>query len=212
MKNNKVLLIVGSVVAVIALLTMLSYNFVHTGGLLASYVDPPIYGYIAAFGIELAVVALSVAIGTRKWHGLEAKWLGAVLISVLVVSFLANVAQGHLQRYKVDISTTTVTRIDLVQGIIGLAATGLISLIVFAMSEIAGQYIVQLADTEPETEDDRVETVYRSSNGAGKMEKAKAFILEHPDWSGAQVATAADCTQSTVSKAKRQLRQDGQLN
>ena len=90
MKSKK-LLIAGAVVASIALLAMLTYNFVHTGGLLASYVQPRGVGYAAAFGIELAVVALSVAIGTRRWHGMQTRWFEAVLAAVLLVSFMANV-------------------------------------------------------------------------------------------------------------------------
>jgi uncharacterized membrane protein YphA (DoxX/SURF4 family) len=139
MRHNKILLVAGASVATVALLAMLAYNFRHTGQLLARHVDPPGYGYGAAAGIELGVLVLAVAIGTRKWHGLKTRWLEAVLVFVLAVSFLANVAEGHLERYGTDITSVTMTRIDWVQGLISLAATGLISVIVMAMSEIIGQ-------------------------------------------------------------------------
>ena len=151
--KSKLLLIIVVSVASLALLAMLIYNLVHTGGLLASYVEPAWVGYIAAFGIELAVVGLSITIGTRKWHSVNTGFFYWVLGAVVVVSFLANVAEGHLQRYSMAITWETITEIDWLQGIIGLAATGLISIITMAMSEIIGQYIVQLAFAETSISD-----------------------------------------------------------
>lgn len=201
--KSKRLLIAGVAVASIALLAMLTYNFVHTGGLLASYVDPRGVGYAAAFGIELAVVALSVAIGTRRWHGMKTRWFEAVLIAVLLVSFMANVSQGHLQRYGGDILTTTFGSIDLVQGIIGLAATGLISLIAMAMSEIIGQYLVQLSDGQAMTVIDT--PVSPSANGRKKIDVAKELLKRHPDWDDNQVVKTVPCSQSTARRARQEL-------
>lgn len=211
MRDNRGLLIGGAAVAGIALLAMLAYNFVHTGGLMASYVDPWWIGYTAAFGIELAVVALSVAIGTRRWHGMTSRWFEAVLVAVLFVSFLANVAQGHLHRYGQDITSGTFGSIDWIQGIIGLAATGLVSIIVMAMSEITGQYLVQLTGKGTVKDYVEMDGVPGSGNGQGKTDQAKQLLLQNPQWTGARVARAVPCDPSTVTKAKKQLKADGQL-
>jgi len=145
MKDNRILLYTIVITAGVALFSMLIYNFVHTGNLLASYIEPWWVGYIAAFGIELSVVGLSATIGTRKWHNLNAAGFYIVLVAVVIVSFLANVSQGHLIRYGTDITIESFSTLDLLQGIIGMAATGLISIITMAMAEIIGQYIVSIA-------------------------------------------------------------------
>jgi uncharacterized membrane protein YhaH (DUF805 family) len=157
MSHNKILLVAIVVVSVLALFCMLTYNWMHTGSLLASYIEPEILGYLAAAGIELSVVGLSITIGTRKWHELETSGFYIVLVLVVIVSFLANVSQGYYTRYGSHITTQTVTNMDWLQGIIGLAATGLISVITMTMAEIIGQYIVQIvhqkkdAESKPET-------------------------------------------------------------
>jgi hypothetical protein len=225
--KSKLLLIIVVSVASLALLAMLIYNLVHTGGLLASYVEPAWVGYIAAFGIELAVVGLSITIGTRKWHSVNTGFFYWVLGAVVVVSFLANVAEGHLQRYSMAITWETITEIDWLQGIIGLAATGLISIITMAMSEIIGQYIVQLAFAETsisdgnETEEtpdlhpvalegevllpaDGNEEVPIASNGHSKKELVRILRDTYPDWTYQRLAEEAGCSTSTVSKALRE--------
>lgn len=211
MIHNRTILIGGAAVAGIALLAMLAYNFVHTGGLLARYVDPAPVGYVAAFGIELAVVALSVAIGTKKYHGLNSRGLVGVLIAVLIVSFLANVEQGHLTRYRRDITWITFGTIDWIQGMIGLAATGLVSLIVMAMSEITGQYLVQLSNPDGQGgSHDTVDELSRSGNGETKTDQAKLLLTQYPTWTNARIARAIPCDPSTVTAAKKQLIEAGQ--
>jgi len=166
MNHNKILLIAIVVVSVLALFCMLTYNWMHTGSLLASYIQPEFLGYLAAAGIELSVVGLSITIGTRKWHQLEAGGFYFVLVLVVIVSFLANVSQGYYTRYGDHITAQTVTNMDWLQGLIGLAATGLISVITMTMAEIIGQYIVQIAHQkesvgEPETKADWCKRVYK---------------------------------------------------
>lgn len=212
MKAKKVLPVVGMIIAVAALVLMLAYNFRHTGQLLARHVDPEWYAYGAAFGIELGILVLSVAIGTAKWHSLKVGWLWIVLALVLFVSFLANVSEGHLTRYGIDITQDSIKDIDPVQSVIGLAATGMISVIVMAMSEIIGQYVVQLADTREVRDSAAVGTTQVSSNGTGKMEKARQLILEHPDWQGVDIAAAAGCNATTVSKVRKRLREEGLID
>jgi len=150
MKGNRLLLVIVVLSSGVALFSMLAYNFFHTANLLSSYIDPMEVGFIAAFGVEMSVVGLSITIGTRKWHNLDTRGFYIVLLLVVVVSFLANVSQGHLQKYGEEITWNTITGFDWLQGVIGLAATGLISVITMAMAEIIGQYIVQIAHKEVE--------------------------------------------------------------
>lgn len=177
----------------VALLLVLVYNFVHTGGLLASYVTPPAVGFVAAVGIELSVVGLSLQIGRRKHDKQDAGFFYFVLVSVVIVSALANVAQGHLQRYGNDITIDSLTTIDIIQGIIGIAATALLSLIVMAMAEIVGQFIerdVVVPDATGEQPQTKTETVLM-------------LIQEDPTMSVKQLANAADCSTSLVRHAMR---------
>ena len=183
-------------IASVALVLMLLYNFVHTGGLLASYVSPAVVGYLAAAGIELAVVGLSLQIGRRKQLHLGAGFFYFVLVSVVVVSALANMNQGHLQRYGTYLTVETVTSIDVLQGIIGIAATGLLSLIVMAMSEIVGQYMQPSDDRTQETE------VTFSQNGRPtKTLQVQELAALHPEWTKGQLAQETSCSPSTVTRA-----------
>lgn len=207
MTGNQKLQIGGAVVASVALLAMLAYNFVHTGGLLAAYVDPWWIGYVAAFGIELAVVALSVAIGARNYHNLKTGGFVAVLIGVVIVSCLANIDQGYLVRYGRHIRGDTLGSVDLVQGIIGLSATGLVSVIVMAMSEIGSQYVAQLgahkAQGDPLGGQD-------SAQWASKTEAAQYYLTQYPQWTQARIAREVPCDPSTVHTAKAKLQEAGQ--
>lgn len=129
---------------VTALLALLAYTMVHTGALLARYIHPSQFGYVAAFGIELAVVGLSLRIGDLKRSKQDARFFVSVLIAVVIVSALANIAEGFAAINNDTLLTVeTIQRLDPVQAVIGLAATGLISLIVLAMSEIIGTDITQ---------------------------------------------------------------------
>ncbi|MBK7178356.1 MAG: hypothetical protein IPH82_14420 [Chloroflexi bacterium] len=53
-------------ITILFALGVIDLHLVHTGGLLARYVDPPAIGYVAAFGIEAAVVSLSLRIGELR--------------------------------------------------------------------------------------------------------------------------------------------------
>lgn len=132
--STKLQIIAGSV----SLTALLAYTLVHTGGLLATYVAPWQVGYIAAFGIELAVVSLSLRIGDLKRSGQDFRFFMFVLVSVVVVSALANISQGFAVAHKAEMTLANISQLDAIQAIIGLTATGLISLIVLALSEIIG--------------------------------------------------------------------------
>ena len=163
--------------------------------------SPAIVGYAAALGIELAVVGVSLQIGRRKSDNRDAGFFDFVLISVVVVSALANVAQGHLQRYGQQITWETMTAIDVVQGVIGLAATALLSLIVMAMAEIVGQFMEQDWRNSDAT-DDNVGAQFDT-----KTEHVQELARNNPGMSVRQLANVAQCS---VSLARRALKNDNE--
>jgi len=130
---------------IIALVALLAYTLVHTGGLLARYIEPAIVGYVAALGIEVSIVSLSLRIGEMRRSQQSTQFFLFVLVSVVTVSALANVAEGFHTAQGVPLTVANVQRLDIVEAAIGLAATGLISLIVLALSEILGTDVQQLA-------------------------------------------------------------------
>jgi len=125
-------------ITVLSLLALLTYTLVHTGGLLARYVHPPAIGYVAAFGIEAAVVSLSLRIGELRRSKQSTGFFLFVLIAVVVVSAVANIAEGFTAVQGEQLTSDTIQQLDPVQAFIGLAATGLVSLIVLALAEILG--------------------------------------------------------------------------
>lgn len=126
------------IIAGLALLGLLAYTFVHTGGLMSSYIRPAFVGYMAAFGVELAVAGISFRLASLKRKQLTSRSLLFILISALFVSALANISEGYTVRYGKPLTWANLGDIDYIQAVIGIAATGLISLMVFAISETIG--------------------------------------------------------------------------
>lgn len=129
------------IVGLLSLVGVLAYNFTHTGGLLAAYVEPRFVGYVAAFGIELAVVGLSLRIDELRRTNTDAKFHIGTLAAVVVVSALANIAEGYAVRFGESLTSANIGRLDAVQAVVSLAATGLLSLVTFAIAEIVGHDI-----------------------------------------------------------------------
>ena len=154
------------IIGLVSLIGVLAYNWTHTGGLLASYVRPAFVGYIAATGIELAVVGLSLRIADLRRNASGARFQVATLAAVVVVSALANIAEGYAVKFGESLTSANIGRLDIVQAIVSLSATGLLSLVTFAIAEIVGGDIEQpdkqpLADdlqTEQPTETDAAST------------------------------------------------------
>jgi hypothetical protein len=96
-------------------------------------------GYVAALGIELSIVGLSLRIGDLKRSGLDARFFVVTLIAVVTVSALANVAMGYAVKFGEPLTVVNVGQLDIVQAVVSLAATGLISLVTFALAELVGQ-------------------------------------------------------------------------
>lgn len=124
--------------AVLALIGLLAYTFVHTGGLMSRYIHPAFVGYVAAFGVELAVAGISFRLASLKRKQLTSRSLLFILISALFVSALANISEGYSVRFGEPLTWENLGDIDYIQAVIGIAATGLISLMVFAISETIG--------------------------------------------------------------------------
>jgi predicted transcriptional regulator len=132
-------------VGILSLVALLIYTLAHTGALLSQYVRPPIIGYIAAFGIEAAIVSLSLRIGELKKSQQSATFFYFVLVATVVTSAVANVAEGFYTLYGEHLTINSVSQLDFAQAGIGVTATGLISLIVLALSEIVGTDVTQTA-------------------------------------------------------------------
>ncbi|MBK9497234.1 MAG: hypothetical protein IPO08_22495, partial [Xanthomonadales bacterium] len=138
------------IIGLLSLVGVLLYNWTHTGGLLASYVKPEFVGYIAAAGIELAVVGLSLRIDEMRRAQADATFHLVTLAAVVIVSALANIAQGYLVKFGTELTSANIGRLDAVQVVVSLAATGLLSLVVFALAEVVGHDIGAVRRNQPQ--------------------------------------------------------------
>lgn len=204
--NTKLQIIAGAV----SLTALLVYTLVHTGGLLATYVAPWQVGYIAAFGIELAVVSLSLRIGDLKRTGQDFRFFMFVLVSVVIVSALANISQGFTVAHKAEMTLQNIRQLDAIQAIIGLTATGLISLIVLALSEIIGvdvnavvrqmereQRIVERIERKPNTPTEQM-TLVRIKNAEQRRTKLLKILNDEPDTTYTSIAERLNIARTTL--------------
>ena len=222
--KNKIQLAAG----VISLAALLTYTLIHTGGLLARYITPPWAGYVAALGIEIAIVSLSLRIGDLRKSGLNAGWFLFVLVSVVVVSALANVYEGFHTYYGQPLTVATVGNLDAIQAAIGLAATGLISLIVLALSEIIGSDVQTIAaaaerqrrknatvasgntaETAPSDAALAEINAAKVASKEAKKEQLAAILASAPETNNTQLAAALDVSRATVRNYRRELSLNG---
>jgi hypothetical protein len=229
-------------ITILALLALLTYTLVHTGGLLARYVHPAAIGYVAAFGIEAAVVSLSLRIGELRRSKQSTGFFLFVLISVVVVSAVANIAEGFTAVQGEPLTIETIRQLDPIQAFIGLAATGLISLIVLALAEIIGTDVetaVRQAERErrkpaaaqPVTAVQPVPNLPSNIEDGASLERARAakaekdatsktdalnallqFVSANPDASLADIGQEIERSKTTVSNYVRELEQHGRLH
>lgn len=165
------------IAGIIALASLLAYTLVHTGGLLAHYINPPFVGYVAALGIEASIVGLSLRIGDLKRSKQSTKFFIFVLVAVVIVSAIANIAEGFYTQQKHFLTLATIQQLDPIQAVIGLTATGLISLIVLAMSEIIGTDLTAVA--KQAAKDDAALT--RAKDELSEVRKQLAGITKERD-------------------------------
>jgi len=205
--NARTKILLGT--AVPGLLLLLVYNFVHTGGLLAQYVRPWQVGYAAALGIETIVVSLSLQIGMERQRGTRAGFFVGVLVAVVTVSAFANIAQGYRTKYGVDLTLSSVAGIDPLQALLGATATGLLSLVVFALAEIVGQHIGERQSVaQMDTQATQMDT---SATEHDTVASLLEYYREHPGDSQAQAGQAIGKSRSWVSNKLRKLERAGYI-
>lgn len=187
-------------VTVLSLLALLTYTLVHTGGLLARYVEPAAIGYVAAFGIEAAVVSLSLRIGELRRSKQSTGFFLFVLIAVVVVSAVANIAEGFTAVQGEQLTRESIQQLDPVQAFIGLSATGLVSLIVLALAEILGTD-VETAVKQAERERKR-QPVRVSDKEATVVQPEAANPIKTADSNSIERARAAKAEKDAVSKTE----------
>ena len=78
-------------------------------------------------------------------QNVDARFFTFTLIAVVVVSALANIAEGYAVKFGEPLTLANVKQIDLIQAVVSLAATGLISLVTLALSEIVGSDVTLAA-------------------------------------------------------------------
>ena len=117
-----------TILAAVSMVLILVYTFWHTAALLASFVTPAPVGWIAALGIEAAVVALSLRAGAYK----------KTLAAALIVSAIANIERGARESGLAadGLTFASIGNIDWIQAVIGVAATALLSVLVFRLADI----------------------------------------------------------------------------
>lgn len=197
-------------VGFVAMLCLLAYTFWHTGGLLARYITPGVLGYVAAFGIELAVVAMAFRIGELGWTAPNARPFKWTLAGVLGVSVLANLAEGYATRYTGDLVVGAVGQLDFIQGIIGVAATALLSVVVYALAEIVGADVtsVQPAERVSSPPNDAVQPPFRVVDADPLL----AYLASNPDASYSAIADALSVSKSTASNRVKAMMDAGRLS
>ncbi len=195
-KNQPIGRLIQIGVSALSLVGLLAYTFVHTGATLAQYINPAWVGYMAAFGIELSIVSLSLRIGDLHKQGQKAGFFYSVLVTTLLVSAIANISEGFNVNQGVSLSLDTVSRVDIIQAIVGLVSTGLIPLIVFALSEIVGSDVNQAAmivNRNRKAEQRKVSsTVESDSLEQARIVKAEQDTLTKEDRLNTLVDTLAD--------------------
>jgi len=177
--------------AALAMVLILVYTFWHTAALLASYVTPAPVGWIAALGIEAAVVALSLRAGAYK----------KTLAAALIVSAIANIERGARESGLATggLTLASVGGIDWLQAVIGIAATALLSVLVFRLADIVSHdaqgQSKKAATTEtpvdpmqtPETDEPAFELLPQSQavvNASTSLVAAPSIMLECPNGCG----------------------------
>lgn len=226
-KNDKRKAQIQTGLSLLAMVAMLSYTFWHTGALLSRYIVPPALGYVAAAGVELTIIAMSIhfdllADGSKTWWS---KGLFVfVFLSTLAVSALANVSEGFYTAKGLTLTTSTFSQIDPLQAVIGVSATGLLSICVMSLAEILGdsfsvvlgimseiaQHPVRIGRSTrqvsyPDMAIDTFAAGRRAAHDTKRASKRQAIdamlslLRDKPDASKSELAEAAGKSRATVS-------------
>ncbi len=222
-------------IGIVSLIALLVYTLAHTGALLAQYVTPPVIGYIAAFGIEAAIVSLSLRIGDLRKSQQAAGFFYFVLVSTVIVSALANISEGFRTMYQEALTLANVQRLDYAQAAIGVTSTGLISLIVLALSEIVGADVTQTVkltekerakkvsltgDVTPESVTPEItldqarqsKLLQDNATKATRLEAIVTTLSDNPAIDVTDLATQVNVSRQTVYRDLAELQQVGRLH
>lgn len=191
----------------IALVSLLLYNWLHTGELLSRYIAPSFIGFVAALGVELAVVELSVRIGQHGWKSVQSAPYRKTLLAVLTVSAFANVYEGYAVKYGGELTWNAIWTIDLVQGIVGVAATGLLSWVVYRLSDITSTVARPVQDVERDL-NERPTPSSEPSN-AVQSDPLLVYLASNPFASYADIGTGLGYSKSTASNRVKALMDAG---
>jgi DNA-binding transcriptional ArsR family regulator len=197
-------------VGFVAMLCLLAYTFWHTGGLLARYITPGVLGYVAAFGIELSVVAMAFRIGELGWTAPNATPFKWTLAGVLGVSVLANLAEGYAARYDGVLVVDAVGRLDPIQGIIGVAATALLSIVVYALAEIVGADVRPVQEASIVVQMDK--TPVQPPSTEPNADPLLSYLASNPDASYSDIGAALNVSKSTASNRVKALMDAGAVS
>lgn len=195
-----------SFVSALGGLFILAYTFVHTSNVLARYVHPWWVGWIAGAGIELIIFSMSWKLATIKGKETRLSYgrhasdglLKFTLIISLVVSTIANVAEGYFVSHQTQLTWANILEIDPIQALVGLSSNLLLPILVFAVSELVGSDVEKIAkqvpvkvgktkraeDEQPQTETESGRTVERTAasdtpNSPKRIIYAKLLAGEH---------------------------------
>lgn len=144
--RDKIEYIATLTITAIGLVSLLSYTFWHTGGLLSRFIDPGWLGYVCAFGVETIIVMMSWTLA-RNHNQFGWSFLSFALVAALVVSAVANFYEGFATYHAVELSHDNfVSNFDWIQFVVSVLATALISMLVFAVTDILSSGTI---DTKP---------------------------------------------------------------
>lgn len=202
-------------VAIVSLFGLLTYTWVHTSALLARYVHPWYVAYIAAFSIEIAIAGMTWRLARKQGRS---TFLLFALIAALTISAGANVYEGYVTRYGEQLTIDKLGQIDPIQAIIGLSATALISLMVFAISDIIGDDVVRVTrQTESkkraEQKERQPEQLVKQAKQQPEQGEYKSAIFKllanKPELGPTAIANEVKCSKATASKWANAYKQNG---
>lgn len=198
----------------IALCTLLLYNWLHTGELLSRFISPSSIGFVAALGVELAVVELSQRIGQHGWKSVQAAPYRKTLLAVLTVSAFANVYEGYAVKYGGELTLNALPAIDLIQGVVGVAATGLLSWVVYRLSDITSTVGRAVQDVErpvqavQDAPNERTVPLDAASNTV-QSDPLLVYLASNPFASYADIGAGLGYSKSTASNRVKVLMDAG---
>lgn len=135
---------------------ILAYNWSHTAGLLARYASAG-FGPVAALGIEGLVAVMSFRLGLSRRAGRQERMTVAVLVSVLVVSAVANLLMGYeIAEQGNALTWETMQAVDIIQAVGWVMATALLSLVAYFAADTVANDVAGLVSA-PQTAHDAID-------------------------------------------------------